>query len=312
MKATIRFIFIILLILPLVGASQTNHQKRINYIDKYKQIAIEEMNQFGIPASITLAQGILESNAGQSRLARKGNNHFGIKCHGEWQGKKMFKNDDRFAECFRKYEDPAFSYRDHSLFLAERDRYSRLFEYDITDYKRWARGLSRAGYATNPKYADLLIKIIKDLDLHKFDKQYTPEPVAYRDAVDIPPVPAKDNFDVVETSGSRKVYSNNGKRLLIAHENDSYLKIAHAMDIKKNALMKYNDLAINQELAEGQLIYLENKRWRSRRHKFHIVRKNETWHSIAQKYGVRMAWLHLYNMFEASLQPGEKVRLKLF
>ena len=312
MKAAIKFIFIILLIIPVLGSGQTNHQKRLSYIKKYKQIAIEEMNQFGIPASITLAQGILESNAGQSRLAKKGNNHFGIKCHKGWDGKKMYKSDDRIAECFRKYDDPAFSFRDHSLFLVNRSRYSELFEYDITDYKSWAHGLKKAGYATNPRYAHLLIKIIKDLDLHRFDKKYKPEPVASRDPMMTAPLPSKERFEVVDENQNYTVYENNGKQLVIAGKTDSYLKIAHQHGIQKNILAKYNDLYRGGELSEGELVYLENKRWRSKNYKIHYVRANETWHSIAQLYGVRMAWLKLYNPFEGALKKGDKVRLKLF
>ena len=135
------------------------------YIKKYKDIAISEMNSYGIPASITLAQGILESGNGESRLAVDGNNHFGIKCHNNWNGETIIEDDDEKGECFRKYSNVGDSFRDHSLFLKERGRYEFLFEYKITNYKKWARGLKKAGYATNPKYASLLIDIIKKYNL---------------------------------------------------------------------------------------------------------------------------------------------------
>lgn len=312
MKLILRFFLIIYLITPLISFTQPGYESRLKYIQKYKDIAIEEMNQFGIPASITLAQGIHESNAGRSYLARVGNNHFGIKCHKEWEGRRVYKDDDRPAECFRRYADPAFSYRDHSLFLAKRSRYSRLFQYDITDYKKWARGLKKAGYATDPKYARLLIKIINDFDLQRFDSRYSPEPVAYRGPMENAPVPSKDDFTVKESKKGRELYENNGKELVIAKKRESILKIAHEQNVKKSQLMRFNDLMVEQKLDEGQLVYLENKRWRSKKHKFHIVRKNETWRSIAQLYGVRLAWLQLYNMFTGELNPGDKLRLKIF
>ena len=139
------------------------------YIENYKDIAITEMNEFGIPASITLAQGILESGNGESRLAKEGNNHFGIKCHNDWTGQIIIEDDDEKGECFRKYKNVDESFRDHSLFLTQRVRYSFLFDYEITNYKKWARGLKKAGYATNPKYASLLIDLIKRYDLSKYD-----------------------------------------------------------------------------------------------------------------------------------------------
>ena len=144
--------------------------KTESYIVKYSQFAVDEMNMYNIPASITLAQGILESGNGESRLAVEGKNHFGIKCHSNWNGKTIIEDDDEKGECFRKYNKVADSYRDHSLFLAERDRYSFLFEYQKTDYKKWARGLKKAGYATNPKYPTLLINLIEKYDLSRFDK----------------------------------------------------------------------------------------------------------------------------------------------
>ena len=146
-----------------------------DYILNYKDVAIDKMRVYGIPASITLAQGILESGSGNSELARKANNHFGIKCHKDWKGKTFHMDDDAKNECFRKYKSPDESYRDHSLFLTTRDRYADLFELDITDYRGWARGLKKAGYATNPKYPQLLIKIIEENRLYEFDIGITPD-----------------------------------------------------------------------------------------------------------------------------------------
>ncbi|MAW20980.1 MAG: hypothetical protein CMD16_01120 [Flavobacteriales bacterium] len=157
-------VFFILLIYGAYGQSKTEV-----YISEYSEIAIDEMNRFGIPASITLAQGILESGNGESRLAVQAKNHFGIKCHDNWNGKTIIEDDDEKGECFRKYNNVSDSYRDHSLFLTERGRYSFLFDYNKNDYKKWAKGLKKAGYATNPKYPALLIDLIEKYDLSRFD-----------------------------------------------------------------------------------------------------------------------------------------------
>ena len=157
-------------LLSVAGADAQSRSKQYEaYIKEYREIAVEEMKRYHIPASITLAQGLLESGAGQGTLARKSNNHFGIKCGSDWDGKTVKHDDDARNECFRVYKNAKDSYRDHSKFLAERSRYASLFELKITDYKGWARGLKKAGYATNPRYAEQLIGIIELYDLHKYD-----------------------------------------------------------------------------------------------------------------------------------------------
>lgn len=149
-----------------------NTQEKINqYIDQFAHIAQQEMRSYGIPASITLAQGLLESGMGYGRLAIEGNNHFGIKCHKEWNGKRIYHDDDKKGECFRVYKNPAISYRDHSLFLRERNRYEFLFDFKTDDYKSWAKGLKKAGYATDPKYPDKLISLIERFNLTRFDNK---------------------------------------------------------------------------------------------------------------------------------------------
>ena len=161
------FLFISFLFSSFLGFSQS---KTENYISEYSSAAVDEMNRYNIPASITLAQGILESGNGESRLAVEGNNHFGIKCHSNWSGKTIIEDDDEKGECFRKYDKVSDSYRDHSLFLTERGRYSFLFEYKKSDYKKWAKGLKKAGYATNPNYPTLLIDLIERYELYTYDK----------------------------------------------------------------------------------------------------------------------------------------------
>lgn len=151
----------------------TNKEKIIAYVENYAPIAQKEMNSYGIPASITIAQGILESGMGFGRLAVEGNNHFGIKCHRDWNGKRIYHDDDKKGECFRVYKDPEISFRDHSLFLSERSRYAFLFDIKISEYKAWAKGLKKAGYATDPKYPEKLISLIERFDLTRFDKKNT-------------------------------------------------------------------------------------------------------------------------------------------
>jgi len=162
-----KYLLIVFLFSSFLAVAQNKTEA---YIEKYSQIAVDEMNMYNIPASITLAQGILESGNGESRLAVDGKNHFGIKCHSNWNGKTIIEDDDEKGECFRKYNRVSDSYRDHSLFLNERGRYAFLFEYNKTDYKKWAKGLKKAGYATNPKYPTLLIDLIEKYDLSRFDK----------------------------------------------------------------------------------------------------------------------------------------------
>ena len=171
-----KYLFFLFLFFSLLGFSQS---KTESYISKYSSVAVVEMNKYSIPASITLAQGILESGNGESRLAVDGKNHFGIKCHSNWNGKTIIVDDDEKGECFRKYSNVAESYRDHSLFLSERGRYSFLFAYKKSDYKKWAKGLKKAGYATNPKYASLLIDLIEKYELYNYDKIDQPNQKLY-------------------------------------------------------------------------------------------------------------------------------------
>ena len=171
-----KYLFFLFLFFSLLGFSQS---KTESYISKYSSVAVVEMNKYSIPASITLAQGILESGNGESRLAVDGKNHFGIKCHSNWNGKTIIVDDDEKGECFRKYSNVAESYRDHSLFLSERGRYSFLFAYKKSDYKKWAKGLKKAGYATNPKYASLLIDLIEKYELYHYDKIDQPNQKLY-------------------------------------------------------------------------------------------------------------------------------------
>ncbi len=201
------------------------------YIYQYKAVAKEEMATYGIPASITLAQGILESNAGRSELTRKSNNHFGIKCHG-WKGKKVYHDDDKRHECFRKYKNPLYSFRDHSLFLVGRSRYNRLFDLPLDDYKGWARGLKAAGYATDPTYPRKLIGLIKRYKLYKYDKQV------------IRMLKATDNFDKFANNDSPTTQKS-GPAVYVVKKGDTLYSIAQRFGLSVEALKRENNLRSN-------------------------------------------------------------------
>ncbi len=308
------FISVIFLFSGLEAQTPSGKITREEYIQLYKDIAIEKMNTYHIPASITLAQGIIESANGNSALAKKGNNHFGIKCHKGWNGKTMRMDDDEKNECFRKYKSSYESFKDHSVFLTTRDRYAFLFTLDITDYKGWAKGLKKAGYATNPKYPQLLIKIIEDYELYKYDKYYSGGTYVKADKK---PDRKKNNtpsddFEAITISdNNRAVYENNGVKFIYARRGDTFYKIAQDFHIYTWQVYKYNELKKKDPVFEGQMIYLERKKSKARE-AFHVVSPGETLRDISQKYGVRLKRLCKYNTLDknADLFPNQKIKLR--
>ncbi len=263
---------------------------RKEYIEKYSSLAVIQMHQYRIPASITLAQGILESNNGNSRLATKANNHFGIKCHG-WEGKKIFADDDKKNECFRNYKNVLESFIDHSLFLNKYSRYQFLFDYKITDYKSWARGLKKAGYATNNKYPELLIKIIEENKLYQFDSK---------------------KIDKNLISSKRNIYMHPNKiKYVVSKNQESYKTIAKSLNIKLKLILKYNDDDNLSELNKGTKVFIQPKRNRSKQ-RIHVVKKGEDLRTISQTYGVKMKSLKKRNqlILKNSLNNGDKLRLR--
>ena len=315
-----RNLYFFALWLPLFFATSHGYgQKRMTseeYIAKYKDVAIKKMRRFKIPASITLAQGLLESGSGNSRLARKANNHFGIKCHKDWKGKRFYMNDDKKHECFRKYRKAADSYRDHSKFLTQRGRYSFLFQYDIMDYKKWAYGLKKAGYSTNPRYPQLLIKIVKKYNLSQYDQEAahikkSGKKVKIHKELAIPTV---SSFKELGTQASgRKIYINNKRKLIVAHEGDTFRKIANDFDIYRYQLFKYNEVSRKHKVVAGELVYLEKKKGRAEKiYKYHHVREGESLHDIAQLYGMRLSkLLKLNNLPEGiSVPVGTELKVR--
>ena len=287
-----------LLLLSCVVAmlpAQRRNQAYEDYIKKYRKIAVEEMERYHIPASITLAQGLLESGAGRSTLARKSNNHFGIKCGSRWEGRTVRHDDDARNECFRAYKHPRDSYEDHSKFLRTGARYAFLFRLKITDYKEWARGLKKAGYATDPRYADRLIDIIELYDLDKYDRKG-----GLKWAEEFP--------------DPHQPYLANELLYIVARRGDTFESLSKEMGISKKKIRKYNELPKDYKFQGGEIVYLEKKRSRATKdHICYTVRPGDSMYSISQKFGVRLSRLYkMNNMKPESPAPkvGEILRLR--
>ena len=276
------------------------------YINQYKDLAIEQMLRYHIPASITLAQGLFESSAGRSVLATQGNNHFGIKCH-NWTGPTQYHDDDARGECFRVYKDARDSYEDHSKFLARQPRYARLFELGQRNYKGWAQGLKQCGYATNPQYANKLIQIIELYKLFDYDK-------------------AKrfDRF-MAEHSGSEQavnaqgllhpIYKFNDNYYLITREGDTFKALGKEVEINWRKLAKYNERDKNDVMHKGEIVYLKKKREKAPKqykNRPHIVKKGESMYIISQKYGIRLNNLYKMNYFDIDhqIKIGDRIRIR--
>jgi hypothetical protein len=299
--------------LPLFSQLVQENTTRENYIQLYKPLAIQKMRDFGIPASIALAQAILESGNGNSVLARNANNHFGIKCH-EWTGATYRWDDDEKNECFRKYLSAEESFYDHSLFLTQRPRYSKLFELDITDYKAWAHGLRSAGYATNPHYANMLIKLIEENQLFNLDHEAIHGPVLAQEAeavFDDHVFALPEYTEFAPGPNNRTIFLNNRRIFVFARPDDTYFKIANDFDIHMAKLCRLNDQDLGSHPKEGAPVYIEPKRTRSNMAS-HPVAPNENMHDIAQRYGIRLKNLYRHNnMVEGSEpRPGQVIKLR--
>jgi LysM repeat protein len=274
---------------------------REEYIELYKEDAVREMQKSGVPASITLAQGILESGDGNSPLAVYAKNHFGVKCHSGWKGKSMRLDDDEKNECFRKYESVYESFKDHSDFLVTRSRYDFLFNLKVTDYKGWAKGLKKAGYATNPKYADLLIQIIERNHLDQYDtyKKVTPQK------------PTKTRIPKVLAGQTRVIKLHNHIKYIQVKKGDTYYRITQDFEMDLRQIFKYNDLNEGDILKIGDIIYLQPKKNKSKEN-FHTAKSGETMRDISQLYGVKLKKLYKKNAMIMGTQPnaGDQISLK--
>ncbi|MDA3880925.1 MAG: glucosaminidase domain-containing protein [Prolixibacteraceae bacterium] len=305
----ILFISIIALLLVTLFANSQTRISRSEYIDMYKILAIQEMHRSGIPASITMAQGCLESGNGNSKLARRSNNHFGIKCRNDWQGARVYHHDDALNECFRKYRTVEESYIDHTEFLIQNSRYSFLFKLSHDDYKGWAQGLKKAGYATDPKYPQRLIKIIEDEKLHLLDKvkpgelaQYVPNIKTEKNSYEQALEKIDETFENIKINPfrDREIFTINELEAIRAIPGDTYESIAREMNMKKWEVIHYNDLpkdAVQPE--KDELIYLKRKRYNAPKgNEQHKVQAGESMRDIAQKYGMKMNRLYRLNRMD--------------
>jgi LysM repeat protein len=308
---------------PVVSKSGSSFSAE-DYIKSYKDLAISEMKRSGIPASITLAQGMIESDFGRSELARDANNHFGIKCHDDWRGTTIRHNDDRRNECFRKYRKPEESFHDHSDFLKSTSRYSFLFKIDQTDYKSWARGLKKAGYATNPDYANMLIRKIEENNLWYFDRGYIstslpPQTTVPADSVQIPNS-GKINNQVTYNNESisvparvSRVLENNRIQYIIVKDGDTREKLEKEFQLLKWELPKYNELTNDFPLIPGNILYLQPKREKAEPGKdYYFCAEGDTMYLISQRYGVKLKSLYEMNRMAEGTEPesGKKIWLR--
>jgi len=284
------------------------------YIEMYKDLAISEMRRSGIPASIKLAQAILESGSGNSQLAINANNHFGIKCH-EWQGARVYQDDDAQGECFRSYRNARESWIDHTEFLMTRSRYEFLFEYRSNDYRSWARGLSRAGYATNPNYPQLLINLIERYELHQFDDGSTASRRGLFRRLTIASGSNNQQFTNGLTFSTEKfpVQVKNKTEFVTARSGDTYASLGNELDMMPWQLPRYNEAKATDALQAEQPVFIQPKRRRAEKgNDTHTVQSGDTMHSISQEYAIRMQRLYALNQIEKGTQPrvGEVLNLR--
>lgn len=310
MKRSATFLFLSFFLFETIYGQKWRTISADEYINSYKNIAVSEMKRSGIPASITLAQGMLESENGNSSLAIKGNNHFGIKCH-DWTGQVMHKDDDAPNECFRKYKSAEDSYRDHTDFLLSKQRYTFLFEYKSTDYKSWAKGLKKAGYATNPSYPAMLIKLIDENKLHLYDLDVA---IADRERASRSVKKRETGEpDFAINLNKHPVYKRNDVEYIVVKSGDTFDKLARELEMFNWELFKYNELTKDSTLHDGQLLYLQPKRRRAERGKeIHTVQPGENIYSISQLYAVKSKHIRRLNRLspEATVNPGDILNLR--
>ena len=309
---------------PLISSSTPDQSVR-DYVNSYKDLAVSEMNRTRIPASITLAQGIIESDCGHSTLAREANNHFGIKCHDNWTGPTVRHNDNRRNECFRKYGKPEESFYDHSDFLKSGSRYSFLFDLNSADYKAWAAGLKKAGYATNPDYANMLIRTIEENNLWNFDRGSNTISIASQTKVTensptAPPSADSAKKALTFSNGNAavlavvpRVKENNRVQYIIVKDGDTPEKLENEFQLLKWELEKYNELKNDFTLTPGQILYLQPKRDKAEPGKeYYNTLEGDTMYLISQRYGIKLKRLYEMNRMDEGTEPeaGRKIWLR--
>ncbi len=320
-------LFAIIAIAYALPAMGQERQTREEYVERYKAIAIAHMERYGIPASITMAQGILESDSGNSRLSTSSNNHFGIKCKKSWRGDRVFHDDDAKGECFRAYPSVEASYQDHADFLDQSPRYDSLFAYPSDDYRSWARGLKACGYATAPDYAERLVKIIESMKLYLLDKEnggkiYMAAKRAnantegwFESNTASPDEQINPNAFRVTVNSHKGygIYRSNHTFYVVAKEGDTYQTIGEVFHISARTLEKFNDVAKGTQLHKGDIVYIERKKtqWLGNVMQHKVVRE-ENLYSLSQSYGIRLKSLMKLNHLREGndVKKGEIIRLK--
>ncbi len=314
------FIFYILASALSVSGASPLRMSRQEYIDRYARLAVQAMIDYHIPASITMAQACLESQDGNSELTRRSNNHFGIKCKSNWTGPSVRHNDDEAGECFRKYRTSEESFMDHSQFLTSSTRYSFLFSYDIRDFRKWAYGLKKAGYATDPAYPGKLIKIIEDFRLYELDQvdwKYAKVPEKQHKHFSLfgflKRKPTSSDVAIVSGYQPRTIEKRNRTKAIIAMDGDDYGRIAAEFGQRDWQIYKYNDALSGDVPEAGEPVYLQAKRSKAPRgNDWHVVQQGESLRSIAQWYGIKLQSLRKLNNLsnEAYVRSGDVLSLR--
>lgn len=319
--------FVLLAVAPRLTAQISANG--VLYVNTYKALAMSEMQRSGIPAAIILAQGLHESQAGTSELCKASNNHFGIKCKDDWKGPVVYHDDDARQECFRSYATAADSYRDHSEFLLHGARYAFLFSLDPTDYEGWAYGLKKAGYATNVRYPQILIKLIRDYNLQQYTLiamgKLKPEDEVVLKMPGMPaaPPPAVAQIAVTDTAAADKnaapqeaaypagEFTINKARVVYVRAGVSLLAIAGQYDIPLSRLLEFNDMQEEDVLVKGQLVFLQRKR-RTGATEYHVVQQGESLYDVSQAEGIRLQDMLEMNQLTPDEQPaaGERIYLQ--
>lgn len=310
MRNFVTFLFINIISVSLSIPAIAQKFSSEEYIKRYQGLAVLQMKKYGVPASVILAQGLLESGNGNSTLAVKANNHFGIKCHKTWTGPRIYHDDDARGECFRKYRTPEKSYQDHSEFLRGARRYAFLFDLDPTDYRGWAYGLKQAGYATDPQYPKKLIRIIEEYKLFALDSgvEISIESPTKGMGEEIDP----ENF-FIDIFNQRKLYMKNRIKYIVVQSGDTYESLTRSLELMPWQLASYNEIERGAKLNKGQELFIQPKRRKAEvNHQLHIAEEGETMYDISQMYGVRLKWLYRRNRIEQGDEPvaGEKIYLR--
>lgn len=289
--------------------SQNRNQAYLLYIDQYYKIAVKQQKEHKIPASIILAQGLLESGAGLSDFTRQSNNHFGIKCNNDWTGATIYHDDDSKGECFRKYHNVLESYEDHVLFLKNRQRYAFLFYLSPSDYQSWAFGLKKAGYATDPTYAYKLISIIENYNLHRFDVgEYAPVSSNQNSNLS-----SQGSMGCIQAKNTHSLFRVNGVKFVTASWGDTYTSIAEEFNTTRKRICEYNEVDENAELQAGIRVFIEQKKTKApRESESHVVEDGESMYSIAQDYGIKVESIYLINKipFSEGVTYGQVLKLR--